>query len=256
MKLEKQGTYIGDDVGVSVSESVMLTINKRIGLVIKGIFEIKSVVEHSRSQRIGGIQAELLQWKSCLIPYLFNNAATWLDISTDMQHLTKLQNLFLNMLLGVYKCPTMLMYWDLRIPLIPLRILKIKLLLFHHISCLPAKALSHRILKIQQKFYLPGLNVEVKHFLAKHQIIDVKDFSKQKWSKFVDHNVHSEIQKSLIEWSQKYKKLDTLSLECENYETKSYFFNLNLANSKMKLLGASAGPNSKLAGQRALVFNK
>ena len=52
MKLEKQGTYLGDDVGVSVSESVTLTINKRIGLVIKGIFEIKSVVEDSRSQRI------------------------------------------------------------------------------------------------------------------------------------------------------------------------------------------------------------
>ena len=45
MKLEKQGTYLGEDVGVSVSESVMLTINKRIGLVIKGIFEIKSVME-------------------------------------------------------------------------------------------------------------------------------------------------------------------------------------------------------------------
>ena len=81
MKIEKQGTYLVEENGGSVSESVTLTINKRLGLTRKSIFEIKHIIEDCRSQIVGGIQCGLLLWESCLVPYLFNNASTWMEIS-------------------------------------------------------------------------------------------------------------------------------------------------------------------------------
>ena len=41
-------SYLGDVIGFNTSESVTLTINKRIGLAKKAIFEIKQKVEDCR----------------------------------------------------------------------------------------------------------------------------------------------------------------------------------------------------------------
>ena len=62
MQIKKQGTYLGEEIRGSLSESVTLTINKRIGLVRKSIFEIKHIIEDCRSQVVGGIQCGLLFW--------------------------------------------------------------------------------------------------------------------------------------------------------------------------------------------------
>ena len=40
LKIETQGTYLGEELGVDASKSVSLTINKQIGLATKAIFEI------------------------------------------------------------------------------------------------------------------------------------------------------------------------------------------------------------------------
>ena len=152
LKLESSGSYLGDELGVSVSESVTLTINKRVGLVKKAIFEIKYIVEDCRSNVSGGIQTGLLIWESCIVPFLFNNCSTWYRIKdSDIKRLIKLQNLFLNVLLGIQNCPTVMLYWDLAILCVPLRILKHKLSLYHHISCLPENALAKKILAAQER---------------------------------------------------------------------------------------------------------
>ena len=152
----------------------------------------------------------------------------------DVDRLTKIQNLFLNMLLGVYKCPAMLMYWDLKILTVPLRILKMKLLLFHHISCLPTSTLAAQVMTIQQQLSLPGLNLEVKNWLMQHQIINVAHYTKKEWKNLVNGKIHDDNRKFLISWSKKYKKIDTLSLECEDYKMKDYFYELTLSDSRLK----------------------
>ena len=45
MKESEHESYLGEEIGLSVSDSITLTIRKRIGLVKKSIFEIKSIVE-------------------------------------------------------------------------------------------------------------------------------------------------------------------------------------------------------------------
>ena len=95
-------------------------------------------------------------------------------------------------------------------------------------------ALSRRVLDTQERHQLGGLSQDVRPFLARHQVIDIRSFSKTEWRKFVKRNLNIENRDFLIEWSEKYKKVDSLSLACEDYERKAYFDNLNLAQSRLK----------------------
>ena len=137
-------------------------------------------------------------------------------------------------LLGVQHCPVSLMMWDLKILSMPLRILKSKLLLYHHISHLSDSDISHRVLVQQQRLQLAGLHEDVSRFLNKYEVVDIKSYSKSEWSRFVNSKIEDENRDSLWERSKYYKKLDYLSLGCEDYEVKPYFHKLNLAQSRIK----------------------
>ena len=57
------------------------------------IFEIKNIIEDCQSKVTGSIESGLLLWESRIVPFLFNSASTWLDISkNDIDGLTKIQN--------------------------------------------------------------------------------------------------------------------------------------------------------------------
>ena len=73
MKESEHESYLGEVIGLSVSDSFSLTIKKRTGLAKKSILEIKSIVENWRSQTFGGIQVGLMLWESCVIPSLVSN---------------------------------------------------------------------------------------------------------------------------------------------------------------------------------------
>ena len=47
LKIVSQESYLGEEIGINNAESVTLTIDKRIGLAKKTIFEIKKTVEDS-----------------------------------------------------------------------------------------------------------------------------------------------------------------------------------------------------------------
>ena len=107
-------------------------------------------------------------------------------------------------------------------------------MLFHHISCLPEQALTRQVLEVQQRLHLGGLHVELEDFLAKHGVYDVRQFSKIKWRKFVSEKIDIANRDFLIEWSESYKKVDSLSLAVEEYEIKNYLNELNLAQARLK----------------------
>ena len=224
LKIEEKGNYLGEELGLNVSESVSLTIRKRIGLATKAIFEIKSVIEDTRSKMVGGILSRVLLWQSSVLPFLLNNSSCWMEIKKrDMDKLIKLQNLFLSVLLGVKNCPTPLMLWDLKILSMPLQILKSKLILYHHISTLPENALSYQILCQQERLNLPSVFDDIRSFLARYEVVDIKSFTKKEWATFVKKCIHNENREYLLDASKRYKKLDYLGLSCEDYEVKPCF---------------------------------
>ena len=116
----------------------------------------------------------------------------------------------------------------------PHRILKEKLILYHHIKSLPSKALAHKVLLTQEDLRLGGLYEEVCPFLVRHRVVNVLEFSKVKWKTFVSEKINSENREYLIQWSEKYKKVDSISIACEKYERKDYLNKLNLAQSRLK----------------------
>ena len=151
-----------------------------------------------------------------------------------MDILEKLQNLFLNNLLGVFNCPVPLMLWDLSVLSIHLRVLKEKLILYHHIVCLPEDALAHQVLVVQQNLQLPSILDEIVQFLNKHEINDVRNYSKRDWKFLIKQKIHFENREFLIESSQRYKKIDYLSLASEEYGLKDYFSELDLPKPRIK----------------------
>ena len=212
-----------------MSESVTLTIKKCIGLVKRSIFEIKAVVEDARSALVGGIQTGLVLWRTCVLPYLLYNSSTWFQMKKgDSEMLSKLQRLFLNTLLAVKNCPAVMMMWDLGMVEIPLLILKEKLLLYHHISCLPESAISRRILEVQESLNFPSLRQEISSFLSKFEVCDVKNFSKERWKVFVHHGILRLNREILLERMKNYKKVDETSMSLEEFGIKEYFKKLNL----------------------------
>ena len=235
IKIEHVATYLGDRLSVNLTQSVTLTLNQRIGLAKRAIMEICLILEDCRSEVMGSIKTGILLYETCLIPFLLSNSSTWLKISKkDEDRLIKLQNLFLNKLLGVFKCPAVLMHFDLAMIIMPLRILKSKLLLYHHILTLPSESLALKILKTQQRLNIYSLRDEVAPFLAKHEVSDVNTYSKEKWKLFVKRNISLDNRNYLLEQAKRFKKLDPLELSCEEYRMKDYFSNLNLADARLK----------------------
>ena len=175
-----------------------------------------------RSKVVGGITTGLILWESCCIYYLLNNCSSWLEMrKEDMDTLVKLQNLFYNTLLGVKNCPALSMLWDLGALTIQMRILKEKLMLYHHISNLSEESLAYKILNIQEQMNLPSLRNEVKMFLSKYNVIDVKSFNKLKWKTFVLEKIKELNREFLLEEMKKYKKLDIVDLSLEDLDSKS-----------------------------------
>ena len=137
-----------------------------------------------------------------------------------MELLSKIQRLFLNVLLGVKNCPSSLILWDLGMMDMQIRILREKLILYHHISCLPKTAIAHQIMKTQDRLNFPSLRQEILPFLAKFGVSDVTNFSKQKWQCFVKEAALELNRQKLIENFKSYKKLDFLELSVEEFGIK------------------------------------
>ena len=110
------------------------------------------------------------------------------------------------------------MYFDLAMLTMPHYILKEKLILYHHISCLSTEAISRRVLDIQKKYNFPGLHKEIEHFLIFNEIYDVTMYSKKEWKNLVLRKVHDLNRDFLIDQAKRYKKLDHLAMACEDYK--------------------------------------
>ena len=70
-------------------------------------------------------------------------------------------------------------------------------------------------------------------FLNRYKIYNVRNFSKNEWKRFIERKLNDENRDFLLKWSETYKKVDSLSLACEEYERKDYFNKLNLAQSRL-----------------------
>ena len=97
------------------------------------------------------------------------------------------------------------MLWDLAMLKMPLRILKEKLLLYHHISCLPENSVANQMMTIQETFCFPSLRNEISDFLSQFEVVDVKKYSKSKWKDFVNKSISELNRIQLLDDIKSYK---------------------------------------------------
>ena len=134
-----------------MAESADATVKKRRGLVIRSIFEIRTVLEDCSIQVSGGLPAGIDIWEMAVIPILLNNADTWQDVSDKTVE-------ELEVLLAVGSgCSIPALFWETGQTMMKHRILQKKLLLLHHIATITEDTLAKEIYNVQRKLNLPGL---------------------------------------------------------------------------------------------------
>ena len=120
-----------------------------------------------------------------------------------------IQKRFLKHLLGVGSgCPTPALYWETGILRMKWRILKSKLLFYHHLLSLPSNSLANEVLRVQEELELPGLVSECKAFLVQHRIPNALTFNKMQWKKMIKAKINELNEAELIEQSLAYKKIN------------------------------------------------
>ena len=194
MKQAEQFKYLGDQLsGLGLADSVAATVSKRKGLVIRSIFEIRTVIEDCRSQVSGGLAAGLDIWEMAVLPMLLNNADCWQEVSKKtIEELDKLHIMFLRCLFAVGSgCPKPSLFWETGSIRMKFMILQRKLLFLHHVATLPDTALAKQIYTVQTQLGLPGIAQECQDFLTKFQITKIDLFSKFQWKTFVKKHIRS-----------------------------------------------------------------
>ena len=124
--------------------SVAMTVEKRKGLVMSAIYEIRSLIDECGSHVVGRLVSGLDIWEIAVVPKLLSNAECWFQGSaTTINVIEKLQLSSLHVLLAVGSvCPNVVLLSETGTLLMEVRILQKKLLLLHHIHQLPESALA------------------------------------------------------------------------------------------------------------------
>ena len=155
-------------------------------------------------------------------------------------HLTmhKLENLQLRFYRAILSigtgCPIPIIYWDTGGMMMRYRIMKRKLLFFHHLATLSTDSLAREIFEVQKEMKIPGLVSECNKILIEAGVIEVDKFSKSQWKTFVNRLCRKLNEDDLLNQIRKYKKLEYSDLKNEHCDLKNYMVNLNLHDARMR----------------------
>ena len=95
MKEEKVIKHLGDSLASSLEESVNQTVGRRAGIVRHSIYEIRTVIEDTKAERIGALSTAFSLWEEGILGMLLYNSETWVSIQKKtMKILDDLFHLF------------------------------------------------------------------------------------------------------------------------------------------------------------------
>ena len=177
MKEVKSNKYLGCLLSPSVSETVSNTINSRIGLAKRSIYEIRTVVEDIRADHIGAVQVGLELWQSSVLSSLLYSSEVWSEVPPkSLKQLEETNSLFLANLLGVSKrgCPEVNLYIETSSLLIPNQILLSQLLFLHHIASLPTAPLVNEVYESMKEKNFPGILRICQPYLTEWSMTEIK----------------------------------------------------------------------------------
>ena len=107
--------YLGDFFHCEgLNKSAETTVNKRFGLALNSVVELKCVIEDFRMHKLGGIRCGLEIFNMAILPALLYNSETWLEIAdSTVERLDRLQLILLRSLFAVpSSTPIPALSWD------------------------------------------------------------------------------------------------------------------------------------------------
>ena len=235
MQVFESERYLGEILGNNLADSVILTIQKRKGLVQRLISEIRVTIDDCRSDTIGGLFVGLEIWRKAVIPFLFNNSGCWVEMPNKaLNLLNSLTHLFFRTLFRAPKGnPLVMFYWDTGSLSNENLVILHKLLLLHHLVSLPEVSLAKEVILRQKEEELGGLVKECDSFMEQLGIqVDPASVSKIKWAKLCKFHLHLKNKEDLLQQISSYKKLDTDKLSSESYGLKPYISSMNVSDAR------------------------
>ena len=229
--------YLGDWVSSTCAESVSETVKKRISIASKSIFEMRSIVDDSRANSIGGLSLSFLMWELGCIPMLLNSAGTWIGMKRKtLKELEKLQLKHLRVSLAVGTgTPIPLLYSQTGTMTMQSRVMKMKLIMLHHVASLPENTLAHACYEAMVNHDLPvGLAAECAPLLNEFGISDIKKYTKIQFKRIIKKKMREYDKKMIVEMSKKYKKIDQSSFPEDDFCMKPYFKSLPVDSARWK----------------------
>ena len=212
-------------------------MKKRISIASKSIFEIRSIVDDSRANSIGGLSLSFLMWELGCIPMLLNSAGTWIGMKRKtLKELEKLQLKHLRVSLAVVTgTPIPLLYLQTGTMTMQSRVMKMKLIMLHHVASLPENTLAHASYEAMVNHDLPvGLAAECAPLLNEFGIADIKKYTKIQFKRIIKKKMREYDKKMIVEMSKKYKKIAQSSFPEDDFCMKTYFKSLPVDSARWK----------------------
>ena len=222
MKEVKVLRYLGDCISYNIEESIHQTVLRRVAIAKLSVYEIRAVIEDTRSEKLGALGVAFDIWEAAIVPMLIHNCESWFGMAKKTIKI--LDDLFHKFCQSIFRvgtgCPIVNYYWQSGSLTFTNIILAKQLNFIHHLANLPQDALARTIFDESVNLKLPGLYQQCERYLNEMGIIDLQVITKGQMKSKVKKFIRNKTRSELLVKSQNYKKLDFHKLSRESLERK------------------------------------
>ena len=207
MKEVKVLKYLGDHLSFSLEDSAHQTVVKRAAVAKMACYEIRTIIEDSRADRMGALDLAFTFWEQSVVPMLIFNCESWLSLQKKTIRI--LDNLFHTFCRIIFRvsagCPVLSFYWQSCSLKMENMILERKLNFIRHLANLPEGEIARTIFDIQVDQNI-GIYRELKEHLDQLGISNLQSVSKWQFKKAVKKYAFERNKSELLSQAKEYKK--------------------------------------------------
>ena len=236
MKQVSAERYLGMYLSATAADSVVTTVNKRIGLATRAIYEARAIVEDKRSDIIGGLVASFEIFERSIVPMILSGSEIWTPLPKKvLKKLDALTVKHLRLTLGLGKKAGLIsaMYWSTGTLYMSNRILLNKVLFVFHLANL-SEGLAKDFYDIQvSNSNLPSVVSECQTYFAEWNLNDIISYTKSQFRKIVKDKIFHKNRLECLQSMRGLKKINMDKCSEEKFELNNFYKTLNVKESRL-----------------------
>ena len=148
--------------------------------------------------------------------------------------LEKIQLKFARVALACSKgCPVPKLYTETGLILMPLRIMRMKVMFIFHVASLSPGTLARDMFDIERR-ECRGLAGECLNWLEEQGIHNIESYSKYQFRKLIKQRTYQLNKEKLLQMAEGYKKINQAELALEDFRMKNYFKELPISLARLR----------------------